>query len=190
MRTAIIFIKILCLNILMINTAWAADITAESGVHYGGDAIATVNGTDGSPETLRAGEGMSIAGGFGFPLENNKQFIITFGMKQEVVYFSTGSIRFVRYPLDILMIKQRDKWAYGGGLTAHMNPQVKVETETVNQSTDFDNALGAVFDLRYFIFPEVFISGRITWIKYKVSDDPDNASYNGSSIGVLAGIRL
>lgn len=189
MRIKKSFVLFITIN-LFASSVKAADMLLEMGLHYGGDTIITVDENDGSRESLKAGEGFSIAAGMGFDINPDMQFNLSFGVKREVVYPAEGTITFVRYPLDMLFMQKKGNWRYGGGITAHMNPVYKSESLAGDETVEFKNAYGLLFDVRYFILQEIFVAGRVTWIKYKLENDPTNTSYDGSSIGVLAGFRF
>ncbi|MDH5445410.1 MAG: hypothetical protein OEY52_07620 [Gammaproteobacteria bacterium] len=186
------FIRLITVVFMMVFAlpAYAVDFVAEIGAHTGGDTMVKSNTADGSIENLRAGEGFSVAAGFGFAMGKSTDLLLTFGMKQEVIYPANGRISFVRYPIDLLFMFKSDKWAYGFGVTAHMNPLYKEETETSKQTVDFDNATGYLLDVRYVVFEDVFVSGRYTSIEYEVEDDLSNTTVQGNSIGILVGIKL
>ena len=170
--------------------ARAADMIAEGGLHFGGDTIVTVNHEDGSSDSLRAGEELSVAIGVAFQLSEAIETVVSFGMKKEVVYPDDGTIIFTRFPLNTLLLYISDKWRMGGGLTYHMNPVYKLDRETNRQTMEFSNALGLLFDVRYFVFEKVYIASRYTHIEYEVENDPTRRSYSGNSLGVLVGVQL
>lgn len=168
----------------------AADLVAEAGLHFGGDTMVTVNNEDGSSDSLKAGEELSVAAGVAFQLSDSIAAVVSFGMKKEVVYPDDGAIIFTRYPLNALLLYKADKWRMGGGLTYHMNPVYKVDTETRQETMEFSNASGLLLDVRYFVFEEVYIASRYTWVEYEVKNDPTGRRYDGSSIGILVGVAL
>lgn len=168
----------------------AADLVAEAGLHFGGDTMVTVHNEDGSSDSLKAGEELSLATGVAFQLSESIETIVTFGMKKEVVYPDDGAIIFTRYPLNALLLYKSDKWRMSGGLTYHLNPVYKVNTETQQEVVEFSNAPGLLLDVRYFVFEKVYIASRYTWIEYKVENDPTGRRYDGSSIGILVGVAL
>ncbi len=168
----------------------AADFVGEVGIHFGGDTMVTVNNTDGSTDSLKAGEELSLSAGVTFAISDAMDFIMTFGIKKEVVFPDDGAISFTRYPLNLLLLARSGNWHYGGGLTVHMNPIYKVDTDTQKETVDFKNAPGALLDIRYTVFDGVFVAGRYTYIEYEVENDPAGTTFDGSSIGILVGVQL
>jgi len=171
-------------------SARAADFLAEGGLHFGGDTITTVNKADGRSDSLKAGEELSLAMGIVFQSPPSFETIVSFGIKKEVVYPDDGAIIFTRYPLNALLLYRADKWRAGGGLTYHLNPVYKVDRESEQTIMEFNNALGLLFDVRYFVFEKVYLAGRYTHIDYVVTNEPAGRSYSGSSLGVLVGIQF
>lgn len=180
----------LVLFILFTLPVQALDLVAEAGLHFGGDTMVTVHNEDGSSDSLKAGEELSLAAGVAFQLSDSIAAVVSFGMKKEVVYPDDGAIIFTRYPLNALLLYTSNKWRLGGGLTYHMNPVYKVDTETHQETMEFSNAPGLLLDVRYFVFEEVYIASRYTWIEYEVENDPAGRRYDGNSIGILVGVAL
>lgn len=185
-----IWLPIYCLLSIMCDPVYAIDMVGEAGLHFGGDTIVTVNNEDGSSDSLRAGEELSVAIGAAFQLSEAIEAVVSFGMKKEVVYPDDGAIIFTRFPLNTLLLYMSDKWCMGGGLTYHMNPVYKVDRESNEQTIEFSNALGLLFDVRYFVFEKVYIASRYTHIEYEMENDPARRSYSGNSLGVLVGLQL
>lgn len=183
-----LFLAALCLLVSL--PAAAVDVVGEVGAHFGGDTLVTVSQSDGSTDSLRAGEELSLAAGALFGMGQSLELTTTFGMKKAAVFSDNGAISFTRYPFNMLLLYKSAKWRIGGGLTVHMNPLYKVDTDTSKQKVGFKNALGYLFDVHYFLLDEVYIAARYTDIRYEVENDPTNTSYNGSSIGILVGVQL
>lgn len=169
---------------------YGMDIVAETGTHSGGDTLKTAGVANGNVDSIRAGDGLSIMAGSGFEINQKTLFLITAGIKQEVINSENDRISFVRYPLDLMVQFNTRKLIYGIGATYHFNPVYREETTTTKQTIDFKNAMGYQFDVRYVLFEGVYVAGRYTKIEYEVENDPVNTTYDGTSIGVLLGIQL
>ncbi len=182
--------RVLAVFFLLAGPVSAIDFIAEGGLHFGGDTMVTVNNADGTSDSLKAGEELSVAAGVAFQASESTEIILTFGMKKEVVYPDEGTIIFTRYPLNGLLLYKADKWRMGGGLTYHMNPVYKVDTQTQQVTMDFSNALGLLADVRYFIFENAYIASRYTWVKYEMEDAPAERSYSGNSLGLLVAVQF
>ena len=169
---------------------FAVDYLAEGGLHFGGDTIVTVNKDNGSSDSLRAGEELSIAFGVISPSSKSFDTVLTFGMKKEVVYPDDGAITFTRYPLNALLLYKMNKLHVGGGLTYHFNPVYKVDTATQQETMSFRNAIGLLVDARYFILDGIYIGSRYTHIDYEVENDPAGRTYSGNSLGFLIAVQF
>lgn len=167
----------------------AAGLIAETGMHTGGDTLGNGVSVSAGTETLGAGDGYSVALGYRTEMGKSSDLIISFGMKQEVIYPDSGTIRFARYPLNVLFLFGAGKWQYGPGITYHLNPLYQNETAT-RQTLSFKDSLGYILEMHYRAFDRVYVAARYTIIDYEVDNVSTGTSIGGDSIGLLIGIKL
>lgn len=182
--TKSVFIFFVC---VISYSAQAIDFVLEGGLHAGGDTLVTATFTDGSTETIDAGEGLSLAIGARFDIADNLEMAITYGIKTAGISAQNGSIDWTRNPLNAILLYKMDNWRFGGGLTYHMSPVLEGDGFAAGK-VDFEDALGTLIDMRYFFGESAYVGGRATFIDYKVKNG--STSVNGNSIGVIVGINL
>ena len=174
------------LLLITAGTASAGGLVLEGGLHLGGERFATVYTTTGTTD-INAGELYSLAIGVGLDLAPDIESRITIGIKEDGVIASNGSVKFTRYPIDVLVLKRTGGWKIGGGITYHMNPEYYDSTYFSPLSVQFDDALGLLLELDREL-GAVYIGGRLTLIDYQITGS--NSKFSGNSVGVVAGIMF
>ena len=180
---------------LLVSTAhagdgWEADSThmlLDAGIGAGGDKLATVTFTDGSTQSLYAGNGVFADFGVQHNFASNWSLKASLGFDVDTVAAKNGNISFTRFPLDVLAIYSVGNSHFGGGLTEHFSPHVDMDGFAPN--ADFNNATGFMLQYQYRWF-----GIRYTNIKYKISNilTPGggsscvaNCSYDGSNVALF-----
>jgi hypothetical protein len=163
----------------------ASGLVLEGGLHFGGDRFATVYTTTGTTD-INAGELYSFGIGVSLDLAPDVESRITIGIKEDGVFASNGSVKFSRYPIDVLVLKRAGGWKIGGGVTYHMNPEYYDSTYPP-LSVPFDDALGLLVELDREL-GAVYIGGRLTFIDYQIAGG--SGKFSGNSFGVVAGIKF
>jgi hypothetical protein len=166
----------------------------QGGYASGGDTLATINFTDGSSETLKAGSGILIGVFTIAPLSDNGVALkLAANYLNDSVTATNGEVTFTRLPIDALVLKQMNKWQVAAGLTYHLNPQYK-STFDSNEKIDADNALGLLLEANYQVYSKgedslsINIGARYTNIEYTF--DGVTKSYDGSNLAITAGITF
>lgn len=103
---------------------------------------------------------------------------------------------FTRMPIDLLLIKQLEKFQLAAGITYHINSTYKF-TDNIdpeeNGTTDADNALGLLLEANYQVYRNdslaVDLGLRYTNIEYKFKDE-DSTKFNGSNVAFVAGLSF
>jgi hypothetical protein len=161
----------------------------EGGVHVGGDDLVSVTFTSGDTQKVKAGQLLSVAIGGYTDLGQSVQGRLSLGYKVDRVNASNGEIKFSRFPVEMLFMKQYSNWMVGGGLAYHLSPKLTVNTGSVGLSgtATFDNALGYLLAFDYnsngSFTHDWYVGGRITVIDYKNG----YGSVSGNSIGAVIG---
>ncbi|MBI3560363.1 MAG: hypothetical protein HY080_01405 [Gammaproteobacteria bacterium] len=183
------FVGGICL--LVMPSIVPAAVVLEGGLHTGGDELASAVYTDGSTSSIKAGALLSFAVGPSFDLSPNLEGRVTLGVKVDEINASNGNVTFIRYPIDVLLMSKLGEWRIGGGITYHLSPKLDGGGVASNISADFENALGLLASIER-DFGVFYFGGRITLIDYKTipSMTVSNATINGNSVGIVAGIRF
>jgi hypothetical protein len=169
----------------------AADVRPmiKVGIDTGGDTLVTATFADGSTETINANQGFYVGGGVSIVnAAKNLELEISLSFKYTTAYGPSSELDWTRYPLDALVFYRWSWLRLGGGLTYHLNPQLKGNGEVSGLTTGFDNALGFVLQADYRI-TETFTAGvRFTSVDYKASAGPLKAT--GSGVGITLGMSF
>lgn len=170
----------------------AVGLVLEMGLHTGGDELVTANFTSGDSETLKAGGLYHFSIGAGFDIGDYVESRITAGIKQTTITASNGDISFTRYPIDAVFFYKLESWRLGGGLTYHTNVKLDSSGLSPPLTADFDNALGLLLEVDFYMGEKAYIGGRYTVIEYDTvpSDTVKAATVDGNSIGIILGLRF
>ena len=152
----------------------------DAGLSGGGDKLVTVQFTNGDTSSIYAGNG--FFGDFGVQhnfADTDWAFKATLGFDYDAVNASNGTIRFNRYPLDLLALYSIGDNHIGFGVTEHFTPHL--DLDGFGPNGDFDNATGVMLQYQYWLF-----GVRATSIHYKVSSGcTSDCNINGSSLSLF-----
>lgn len=165
----------------------AVDIFLQGGLHTGGDDLVTATFTNGDTEKLKGGGLFSFSAGLGSDVAENLEARLMAGVKFDTIEADNGDAKFVRYPIEaLLMYKSGEKVYVGGGLSYHLNPSISGSGLAGGLNIDFDNALGLVVELDYMLSNGGYLGVKLTSIDYEVNGQ----SASGNSIGAILGFRF
>lgn len=153
------------------------------GFDYGGDSLVTVRFIDGSTASIDANEGFYLAGGIAWiddvrSLESH----LTIGWKSASINAANGDLDFTRFPLEAMVFYNTYSFRYGGGLTYHLNPELKVSGAAPDVGRDYDDAVGIILQVDYRATDYLGIGLRYTVLEY--SGPGDDARANGLGLTV------
>lgn len=153
------------------------------GLTFGGDKLYTVEFRDGSSDTIRAGGLFMIYGGVEFRATDALAVQATVGYHADSTRAaSNGSLRFARYPVDVLaLFSVSDKVRLGGGVEFVNSPKVSGRGDIGDFTVRFDNATGVVLEGEYLFTRNFGMKARAASIKYKAdgASDKIDGSYGG-----------
>lgn len=96
------------------------------GFDFGGDELIEVTFSDGSTDSINAGDGFYLAAGIGKTFSDGQYSgQVTLGWKFTSISASNADVDWTRFPLEALVYMNREKIRVGGGLTYHMNTKLK-----------------------------------------------------------------
>jgi hypothetical protein len=153
----------------------------------GGDTLATVRFTDGSSQNISSGGFVQLFGGAEY---DTGSVVVqgTLGYHVDDTSASNGSVKFARYPAELLgLAKLGENWRLGGGLRKALNARVTSSGAARGSigGLEFDSELGFVLQLeRHFGPGSVF--GRVVAEKYTVGRE----KVDGNHIGVGVAYRF
>jgi len=152
------------------------------GLTGGGDTLATVVYTDGSTDSIKGGGLVHVYGGAEFRLGTQVTMQATVGYHvDETSGGSDGSLRFSRYPIELLAhYHVTPQVKLGGG--ARIVNSAKIDSRGVLSGArfDFDSTVGAVIEGEWMVSPSIGLKLRYVSEKYKalgVSADGNHAGF-------------
>lgn len=153
------------------------------GLTTGGDTLATVVFTDGSTESIKAGGLVHVFGGVEFRASQQVTMQINGGYQvDDTSGASNGSLRFSRYPIEVLAHYQiNPAFRLGGGARFVTSPKIRGSGVLSGTNLDFDNTTGVVFEGEYLVTPSIGLKLRGVAEKYKPSNGGPSA--DGNQIG-------
>ncbi len=164
-------------------------LALDMGLHFGGDELAEVFISDGYyyqyEESIDAGELLSLSIGAEIDLTEIITLQATIGYKIDSVSGDNADVHFERFPLNVMVFSNNGPWRYGGGLTYHLDPSFETSGDLAQPDIAFDDAVGFVAEVDYFLTENFFIGGRVTIIDYDFVNS--TVSADGDSIGLVLG---
>ena len=165
--------------------ALANGVVLRAGYENGGDTIATAEFDDGESEQIRAGGAGFIEFGLNRQFYKSKQFSLEtelmLGYKTASINAANGDITFRRYTLNLVQLIRIAPLRFGLGVTYHINPRLKFNSDINNAEIEVDNALGffAVMDISWRKVNSVGL--RATQLNYTGRGDSQS---NANSVGI------
>jgi hypothetical protein len=156
------------------------------GADFGGDELVTVVFTNGETRTIHANDGLFLGGGVSILNdERDVEAEISLSFKFDTINASNGEVTWSRWPLDALLFYRLPSMRFGGGLTYHINPELKGSGVVGNIFDKFDNALGFVLQADYSISERHHIGLRYTGIEYKLNAPGLQSTVKSNGFGLV-----
>lgn len=144
---------------------------------FGGDAVADVYFTNGEKQSVRAGQGVSIAVGGEFQLPRVEKLLLhaTVGFKYVTTQADNVNIRMTRVPILVTANwMATKKLRFGAGVATHQ--AIRFKADGLGEDITFAGATGPTFEVAYGV-----IGLTYTPMTYK---DQDQHTYSANAIGV------
>jgi len=176
---------------MLLGTASAAHATdvrpmIKAAADFGGDTLVTVVFTDGSRESIKANELLSL--GAGVSIVNQAGDIeaeVSLSYKFALISASNGDVTFSRWPIDALVFYRLPELRLGGGLTYHINPKLSGSGVASGLDASFDDALGLLLQADYRVTPKINLGIRYTSLDYKLHVGGATATARSNGVGVV-----
>ena len=164
------------------------DFLGQLGLHGGGDNVVTALFEDGSSETIKAGEFLSIDLGVAWDM-GILEGRITGGWKYDTITATNGDLDFQRFTTQGLLLFAAGGWRFGGGAAYHFEVELDGSGVASTADAEFDNALGYVAEIDYYFSEKVYAGIQYLNIEYEQTIGSSvGQKFDGSSIGlVIAG---
>jgi hypothetical protein len=172
--------------------ASAADVYDNSGhillgmgLTFGGKTLVTVHFTNGDSENVKSGGLVHFYGGYEYRMANRFSVRTAIGYHVDDINAKNGSVKFDRYPLEVLgHYGITDNVRIGGGLRYVMNPKISSSGAASVGDYKFDDATGFVIEAEYLISPHVGVTLRGVSEKYQLKGSSN--SVRGDHGGIYA----
>jgi hypothetical protein len=153
------------------------------GITAGGDTLASVVFANGSVEDVKGGELVHVYAGAEFRVAPQLTFQTTFGYHvSDTSAASNGSLRFSRYPLELLAHYQLSEQSRLGGGARFVNNAKVAGSGVLNYvNLDYGSTVGAVLEGEYLVTPSIGLKLRAVSEKYEPSFGGPKA--DGSHVG-------
>lgn len=153
------------------------------GFELGGDEVAKVYFTNGNDQSVKAGQGGSIAVGGQFQLPKVERFLLraTVGFKYVTTAADNAHIRLTRVPIQVTgNWMAAKKLRLGAGLAMHTN--IKFKADGIGEDLSFAGASGPTFEVAY--------SGiGLTYTVMTYKDNHKN-TYSANAIGLSFSLTI
>jgi hypothetical protein len=160
------------------------------GLTGGGDRFASVEYEDGRTEDIRAGQFVYFYGGLTTELSPGVTLQGTVGYHTDSTNASNGSIKFQRFPFELLAhVQVHEQIRVGGGLRLVTGARYTESGALGSTRVSFANAVGVVGEVEYLFSPQFGLKMRYAKEDYKASF-PYTGTAKGDHIGFLMSFYL
>jgi hypothetical protein len=155
------------------------------GFTFGGDKLYTAEFTDGSSDTIRAGGLYTLYGGVEFRATDALAIQATVGYHADSTRAaSNGSIRFARYPVNVLALYSlNDKVRLGGGVEFVNSPKLSGRGAVGDFNVEFKNTAGLVLEGEYLFTPKFGMKARAASHRFEL--EGGRKKIDGSYFGLM-----
>jgi len=154
-----------------------------TGIVSGGDTLLTAYYTNNTSTNLKAGSGVQIYVGFDDRLSEHFSVQGTAGYLTDNASGSNVTLKFNRFPIDLLGYYHLNRsWRIGGGIQLMESPKIDASGFAAKFSMNFNNAVGSVLEAEYLVNSSFGIKLRA------VKESFTATGYTGSVSGNQAGI--
>lgn len=121
------------------------------GVSAGGDDLATAQYTNGTSDNIKAGGGVYFTAGANYRLSPAFSIQGTLNFHVDDTNAKNGSIRFKRFPIEVLgYYHVNNDWRVGGGVRYISGAKLSSSGAAAGIETKFDNTVSGVLEAEYF----------------------------------------
>lgn len=161
----------------------AVKLLINGGLELGGDRIAEVYFTNGNKQSVRAGQGGSLAAGLQWQVPGVTQLLLrgTIGYKYVTTAADNAHIRLSRIPLVFSAnYMATPKLRLSSGLALHRN--IRFRADGIGPDMAFEGAAGPVFEIAY--------SGiGLSYTAMQYTGD-DKQTYSANAVGLTFSLAL
>ncbi len=170
-------------------TAQAADANRPiqflvgAGLTGGGEKLATVTYTNGDTKDIRSGGLVMVYAGLDYRMGTDVSMQINAGYHVDDTSADNGSLKFRRYPVEVLgYYHVNDQFRLGGGVRFVNSPKITSSGVVSGVDVEFDNTTGIVIEGEYFFSPNFAV--KVRGVKEDYTVKGADTSVSGNHFGV------
>jgi len=159
-------------------------ILVGAGLTFGGDEISSAEYESGGDVTIRAGGSVALKGGIDYQVTPEFSFQTSIAYHVDNASADNGSMRFTRYPLELLAYYHvSPDWRIGGGARYVISPRYSSSGVVDMGDHSLKNTVGGVLEAEY-LYGDWGFKLRYVKEEYKMKHYSD--VYKGDHVGVFA----
>jgi hypothetical protein len=153
------------------------------GYGAGGDTLASVQMSDGSVQSIKAGKGLTLKGGVEFWVGQQATFQVSAAYQVDDTSATNGNVTFSRWPIEgLLFWNLSDQVRVGGGLRKATSAKLKGSGVASGFGTYLlESSTGIVLEGEYLFTPRAGITLRYVKESFTVNGGP---SISGDHVGM------
>jgi hypothetical protein len=161
------------------------------GVTFGGATLANVHYADGSSSSIHAGGLIDVYGGVDYRAGSALSVQATAGYHVDNRSASNGSLRFGRYPVELLAYYNlAEHWRAGGGVRFVMNPHVSGSGVAGGADLRFRSTTGAIVEGEYLLSRTGWaqFGFKLRYVVEQYQPRSGGASVSGNHVGIFSSL--
>jgi hypothetical protein len=163
-----------------------------AGLTFGGATLYTVQYNDGTSSNIHAGGLVDVYAGVEFRIAEAFSLQATVGYHVDDRGARNGSLRFERFPIELLGHYRIDPhWRAGGGVRFVQSPRVTGSGVLGGNDVSFDSTTGGVVEGEYLILPasrRVQVGVKLRYVAERYQLQGGGPSISGNHVGVMGSV--
>jgi hypothetical protein len=157
------------------------------GLTFGGDTLATVQFSDGTTDSIKAGGLAYLYAGAEFRVGTEMAIQATVGYHVDDTRSSgNGSLRFSRYPVDLIALYSvNDRVRLGAGAQIVGSAKLAGSGVASAVAVDFQSSTGALVEAEYLFTPN--LGAKLRFVSHTYKPKGTGLSVDGNHVGLMLG---
>lgn len=157
------------------------------GLTFGGDTLATVQYSDGTTDSIKAGGLAHLYAGAEFKVGSAMAIQATVGYHvDDTRSSSNGSLRFSRYPVDLIALYSvNERVRLGAGAQIVSSAKLAGSGVASAVAVDFRSSTGALLEAEYLFTPS--LGAKLRFVSHTYKPKGSGISVDGNHVGLMLG---
>jgi hypothetical protein len=157
------------------------------GLTFGGDTLATVQFSDGTTDSIKAGGLAHVYAGAEFKVGTAMAIQATLGYHvDDTRSSSNGSLRFSRYPVDLIALYSlNERVRLGAGAQIVGSAKLAGSGVASAVAVDFQSSTGALVEAEYLFTPN--LGAKLRFVSHTYKPKGSGISVDGNHVGLMLG---